>query len=305
MKLPKSVEIIEVGPRDGFQSIKDWIPTELKLQIIDKLIKSNFKKIEITSFVHPRAIPQMKDAKELVKSVLQKYNGSDVEFVALVPNLFGAKAAYELGIKEVTYVISASEAHNKANVKRTPAESFEGLRELREQLPDLKINLAIATVFGCPYEGDIAIEQVKWMVKKALHVEVESITLADTIGMANPLQMHTVLTELKKDFQDVDFALHLHDTRGMGLANVVTALECGVNRFESAFGGLGGCPFAPGAAGNIASEDLVNMLESMGIKTGIDLGELLSAVKIVKEKIKPVLTSHMAYVDSCIMGEKK
>ncbi len=304
MKLPKSVEIIEVGPRDGFQSIKDWIPTELKLQIIDKLIKSNFKKIEITSFVHPKAIPQMKDAKELVESVLQSYVDLDVEFVALVPNLFGAKAAYELGIKEVTYVISASEAHNKANVKRTPTESFEELRELREQFPNLKINLAIATVFGCPYEGNISIEQVKWMVQKALHVEVESITLADTIGVANPLQMHTVLTELKKDFQDVDFALHLHDTRGMGLANVITALECGVSRFESALGGLGGCPFAPGAAGNIASEDLVNMLESMDIKTDIKLDNLLVTVKTVQEKIKPILTSHMAYVDSCDIQQK-
>ncbi len=304
MDFPKSVEIIEVGPRDGFQSIKEWIPTELKLEIIDRLIESNFKKIEITSFVHPKAIPQMKDAKEITQKLIQKYKKTDVEFVALVPNLFGAKVAYELGLREVTYVISASEAHNMANVKRTPAESFEGLRELREQLPDIRVNLAIATVFGCPYEGDIAIEQVKWMVKQALHVEVESITLADTIGVANPLQMHAVLSELKKDFKDINFALHLHDTRGMGLANVLMALECGVNRFESALGGLGGCPFAPGAAGNIASEDLVNMLENMDIKTGVKLDKLLNTVKIVQEKIKPILTSHMAYVDSCSIGEK-
>ncbi len=304
MKLPQSVQIIEVGPRDGFQSIKEWIPTELKLQIIDDLIKSNFKKIEITSFVHPKAIPQMKDAKEIVRFLHQKYKNSDVDFVALVPNLFGAKAAYEAGIKEVTYVISASEAHNRANVKRTPEESFEELTELRNSLPDLRINLAIATVFGCPYEGDIAIDQVKWMIKKALHVEVESITLADTIGVANPLQMYTVLTNLKKDFKEVDFALHLHDTRGMGLANVLMALECGVSKFESALGGLGGCPFAPGAAGNIASEDLVNMLENMGIKTGVDLTKLLDTVKIVKNNIKPILTSHMAYVDNCIVGGK-
>ncbi len=299
MNLPKSAKIIEVGPRDGFQSIKEWIPTELKLQIIDELIKSNFKKIEITSFVHPKAIPQMKDAKDVVISTLKKHSNSGVEFVALVPNLFGAKAAYELGIKEVTYVISASVAHNMANVKRTPKESFEGLKELRDTLPDLKVNLAIATVFGCPYEGDISIEQVRWMVQQALHVEVESITLADTIGIANPKQMYSVLSELKSEFNDTDFALHLHDTRGMGLANVVAALECGVSRFESALGGLGGCPFAPGAAGNIASEDLVNMLHSMDIKTDIKLDTLLGAVKIVKEKIKPILTSHMAYVDSC------
>ncbi len=304
MKLPQSVQIIEVGPRDGFQSIKEWIPTELKLQIIDSLIEANFKKIEITSFVHPKAIPQMRDAKDIVQTLLQRYSDKDVEFVALVPNLFGAKAAYELDVKEVTYVISASESHNMANVKRTPAQSFEGLEELKNTLPNLKINLAIATVFGCPYEGDISIEQVKWMVKKALHVEVDSITLADTIGVANPKQMHSLLNELKKDFKDVDFALHLHDTRGMGLANVLAALQCGVSRFESAFGGLGGCPFAPGAAGNIASEDLVNMLENMDIKTGVKLEKLLDVVQTLKNKIKPILTSHMAYVDNCKLGEK-
>ncbi len=305
MKLPKSVKIVEVGPRDGFQSIKEWIPTELKLQIIDGLVKSNFKKIEITSFVHPKAIPQMSDAKEIVQTLLLKYDDKNVIFNALVPNLFGAKAAYELGIREVTYVISASKAHNIANVKRTPKESFDGLKELKDTYPDLKINLAVATVFGCPYEGDIAIEQVKWMIEQGLHVGVDNFTLADTIGVANPRQMSMVLGELKKDFKDIDFALHLHDTRGMGLANVLSALQCGVRTFESALGGLGGCPFAPGAAGNIASEDLVNMLDNMDIKTDIKLDKLLNTVKTVQEKIKPILTSHMAYVDSCSIGEKR
>jgi len=305
MDFPKSVEIVEVGPRDGFQSIKEWIPTELKLDIIDRLIESNFKKIEITSFVHPKAIPQMKDAKEITQKLIQKYKNTDVKFVALVPNLFGAKVAYELGLREVTYVISASEAHNRANVKRTPRESFDGLRELKNSFPDLKINLAVATVFGCPYEGDIEIKKVKWMIEEGLKTEVDNFTLADTIGVANPKQMYRVLNELKKDFSDIDFSLHLHDTRGMGLANVLMALECGVRKFESALGGLGGCPFAPGAAGNISSEDLVNMLENMDIKTEINLEKLLDTVKIVREKIKPILTSHMAYVDTCTVGEKK
>ncbi|NOX16405.1 MAG: hydroxymethylglutaryl-CoA lyase [Epsilonproteobacteria bacterium] len=299
MKLPKSVKIIEVGPRDGFQSIKEQIPTKLKLQIIDDLIKANFKQIEITSFVHSKAIPQMSDAKEIVQTLLAKYSTNDVKFVALVPNLFGAKNAYDLGIRDVTYVISTSETHNKANVKRTPKESFFGLQELKESFPDLSINLAIATVFGCPYEGNIAIDKVKWMIEQGLKVGVDNFTLADTIGIANPKQIYNVLNELKKDYKDIDFSLHLHDTRGMGLANVVTALECGIDKFESALGGLGGCPFAPGAAGNIASEDLVNMLESMDIKTDIKLDNLLLAVKKVKEKIKPILTSHMAYVDNC------
>ncbi len=299
MKLAKSVKIVEVGPRDGFQSIKEWIPTELKLKIIDNLIKANFKKIEVTSFVHPRAIAQMSDAKQIVESLLQKYGDKDVDFIALVPNLFGAKVAYKLGIKEVTYVISASDTHNKANVKRAQKESFDELKELKDLFPDLKVNLAIATVFGCPYEGSITIEKVKWMIRQGLLVGVENFTLADTIGVANPLQIYNVLSELKKDFKDIDFSLHLHDTRGMGLANVVTALECGVSTFESALGGIGGCPFAPGAAGNIASEDLVNMLENMGINTDVKLEKLLNVVKIVQEKIKPILTSHMAYVDNC------
>ncbi len=299
MNFPDSVNITEVGPRDGFQSISEWIPTELKLQIIDGLINANFKKIEVTSFVHPLFIPQMKDAKVVVRALLEKYKNTNVIFNALVPNLFGAKSAYESGIREITYVISASVAHNRANVKRTREESFNELKEIKNQFPDLKINLAIATVFGCPYEGEIAIEQVKWMIEKGLHVEVENFTLADTIGVANPLQMYNVLSELKKDFKDIDFVLHLHDTRGMGLANVLMALQCGIRTFESALGGLGGCPFAPGAAGNIASEDLVNMLENMGISTSVNLAKLLSTVQIVKEKIKPILTSHLAYVDNC------
>ena len=296
MNVPQKIDIVEVGPRDGFQSISDQIPTEIKLEIIDNLIASNFKKIEVTSFVSPKAIAQMKDAKEIMSALLQKYKDRDVVFNALVPNLFGAKAAYESGVDEITYVISSSEAHNKANVKRTREESFEELTQIKKQFPDLKIKFAIATVFGCPFDGDVPIEDVKWMVKQGLHVGVDEICLADTIGIANPLQMHTVLSELKSSFSDVDFSLHIHDTRGMGLANVVVAMQNGVSKFESAVGGLGGCPFAPGAAGNIASEDLVNMLHSMDIKTGVDLDKLRSVVEIVKEKIKPVLTSHMAYV---------
>ncbi|MDX1810154.1 MAG: hydroxymethylglutaryl-CoA lyase [Sulfurospirillaceae bacterium] len=302
MDFPKSVNITEVGPRDGFQSISEWIPTDLKLKIIDGLIEANFKKIEVTSFVHPKAIPQMKDSKEIVSTLVQKYQDRDIVFNALVPNLFGAKAAYESGLRDVTYVISASASHNKANVKRTREESFEDLREIKKQFPDLNINLAIGTTFGCPYEGKISLKDVSMMVANGLDIGVSEISLADTIGVANPLQMYKVLNELKNNFGSVDFVLHLHDTRGMGLANVLMALQCGVSTFESALGGLGGCPFAPGAAGNIASEDLVNMLHDMGIETGVDLSKLLDTVNIVKEKIKPVLSSHMAYVDTCAKG---
>ncbi len=305
MILPKSINIVEVGPRDGLQSIKEWIPTELKLQIIEKLIGANFKKIEITSFVSPKAIPQMKDAKEIARHLLKKYENKGVVFNALVPNLFGAKAAYESGIREITYVISTSPSHNRANVRRTREESFEELAKIREIFSDLKIKFAVATVFGCPYEGEIKIEEVKWMIQNGIDTGVDEFCLADTIGVANPLQIERVLKELNKTFKEIDFSLHLHDTRGMGLANVITALQNGVTTFESAVGGLGGCPFAPGAAGNIATEDLVNMVENMGIKTGIKLDKVLSVIPTIKEKIKPVLTSHLAYVErTCKVGEQ-
>ena len=304
MNLPKKVTIVEVGPRDGFQSIKEFIPTPLKLQIIEKLIEANFKKIEITSFVSPKAIPQMKDAKEIVSYLLEKYSDKLDIFHALVPNLYGAKAAYESGLREITYVISTSVSHNKANVRRSREDSFDELKEIKNIFPEMRVKFAVATVFGCPYEGDIEIEEVKWMIQNGLEIGVDEFCLADTIGVANPLQIERVLSALKEDFSDIDFSLHLHDTRGMGLANVLAALNLGVTKFESAVGGLGGCPFAPGAAGNIASEDLINMLENMGVKTGINLDKVLSIIPTIKEEIKPILTSHLAYADTtCVVKE--
>jgi len=304
MNLPKEVTIVEVGPRDGFQSIKEFIPTKLKLQIIEDLIKANFQKIEITSFVSPKAIPQMKDAKEITEYLLKKYPDKKDIFHALVPNLYGAKAAYEAGLREITYVISTSVSHNKANVRRSREESFNELKEIKTIFPAMKIKFAVATVFGCPYEGDIKIEEVKWMIQNGLDIGVEEFCLADTIGVANPLQIEEVLGELKSTFNDIDFSLHLHDTRGMGLANVIAALNQGVTKFESAVGGLGGCPFAPGAAGNIASEDLINMLECMGVNTGVNLDKVLSIIPTIMDKIKPILTSHLAYTDiKCEVGD--
>ena len=296
MKLPKSIEILEVGPRDGFQNIKEWIPTELKLDVIEGLIQSNFKKIELTSFVHPRAIPQMKDAHDIVKFALEKYKDSTI--YALVPNLRGATDAFNAGIKNVTYVISVSESHNKANVNRTVDESFEELFNLKKELPGLNIKLDLATVFGCPFLGYIPYQKVKYAIEKGLMANVEKICLCDTIGIANPLQMSDLLEKINSDFPNIDFSMHLHDTRGMGLANTLVAIEKGITEFETSVGGLGGCPFAPGAAGNLASEDLVFMLESMNINTGINLDNLMTTVKIVREKIKSDLTGHLSFVEN-------
>lgn len=297
MKLATSVQLVEVGPRDGFQNINKWISTELKLKIIEGLIQSGFTKIEVTSFVHPRAIPQMKDSKEVVAELKEKHK--NIEMIALTPNLYGARSAWEAGIKEITYVISASEAHNKANVNRTIEESFCDLQKIRQELPDLKIKLDIATVFGCPYEGEISVEQICRMIEKGTSLSVEHICLCDTIGIADPLQMEMLLNELGMRYKIQNMSLHLHDTRGMGLANVLVAMEKGICIFETALGGLGGCPFAPGAAGNIASEDMAYMLKRMNVHTGIDIDKLLNTVALVKDNIKSNLTGHMIHVGSC------
>ncbi|MFZ7101108.1 MAG: hydroxymethylglutaryl-CoA lyase [Peptococcaceae bacterium] len=299
MKLPEEIKICEVGPRDGFQNIRRWIPTEEKIKIIDGLIAAKFKKIEITSFVHPKAIPQMQDAKEVSRHIIQENKEKDIIFNALVPNLYGAEQAWEAGLQEVTFVISASEKHNQENVNKTIEESFEELKRIKDSISDLKIKVDIATAFGCPYVGDVPVRQVLSMIEHNLELNVDEICLCDTIGIANPLQVSKVIEKIRKGYSDLNFSLHLHDTRGMGLANVLVALKYGINVFETALGGLGGCPFAPGAAGNIASEDFINMVENMGIYTGIDLDKLLNTVEIVENQIILDVSSHLSKIEKC------
>ncbi len=284
MNFPKAVEIIEVGPRDGFQNITKWIPTDLKLQVIDWIVEANFSKVEITSFVHPDAIPQMKDAETIARYVTKKYK-DEFSPIALVPNLYGTKKAFESGIREITYVISASEAHNKANVNRTIQESLNELKTIKTDFPQLKIKLDIATVFGCSISGKVPVENVVNLINESIAINVDSICLCDTIGTANPAQIKNVLNQIKAECSTLDYCktgLHFHNTRGMGLANVLMAMDCGITVFESSLGGLGGCPFAPGASGNIATEDLVHMLDSMNIDTGIDTYKLQNFAKQLK-----------------------
>lgn len=292
--LPEKVTLVEVGPRDGFQNIKEFISTDVKLSVIDGLVKSGFKRIQVTSFVSPKAIPQMQDAKAVAAEVLAKY--PEVDFSALVPNAFGARSAKEAGIKEISFVISASERHNMENVRRTVAESFEELKKIREEMKEMVIKLDIATAFGCPFLGKTPVENVLKMIETGLEIGVDRIFICDTIGVANPKQVEVVIKAIRAKYPELDFGLHLHDTRGMGVANVLTALQNGVTLFESAAGGLGGCPFAPGAAGNIASEDLVNMFNEMGIESGVNLDTLLDTVDIVKKEIKKDLTGHMSNI---------
>ncbi|MDW7668386.1 MAG: hydroxymethylglutaryl-CoA lyase [Bacillota bacterium] len=290
----KEVNIIEVAPRDGFQIIEKFIETEKKLKIIDMLISSGIQKMQVTSFVNPKAVPQMKDAREVVKKSIEKY--PDFEFTALIPNYKGGELAVDSGIKELSYVISASESHNMENVRRTVDESFDELKRIREDFKDIKIKLDIATTFGCPFEGEIDINKVLKMIYTGLDMGIDEIFLADTIGVANPKQIKEVISVVKKEFKEIDFGLHLHDTEGMGLANIYASSELGINKFESAVGGLGGCPFAPGAAGNVATEDLVNMFEKMGVRTNISLSKLLKTTDYIKKNVKSNLTGHLSNV---------
>lgn len=290
--LPDSVTILDVTARDGFQIQKDWIPTEFKIRVIDAVIASGVSALEVTSFVSPKAVPQMADAADIVARVNGAY--PDVACSVLAPNLRGAENAARAGAKQINYVISASAAHNEANIRRTHAESLDDLAAITETLPGLRTHVALATVFGCPFSGPVATRTTLGLIEEILKRGVSSVTLADTIGVANPLQVRSVLRAVTKAFPELAIQLHMHDTHGMGLANMAAALEEGVTVFETAAGGLGGCPFAPGAAGNTATEDAVNMFHRMGITTGIDLAAYLSVVSMIRENINAPLPGRFA-----------
>lgn len=275
---PTQVSLTEVCPRDGLQNISAWIPTPEKLALIDGLMASGLKRIEATSFVHPAAIPQMKDADIVARHAVAQAHSLGVEIAALVPNLKGAERALTCGITKVNYVISASPQHNLKNINRTPQASLTELQTLRCALPELEVTLIVATAFGCPFQGAVPIADVAALLRAGREMGISRFTLCDTIGVANPRQTVQLLQQLRLALPGLDPALHMHNTHGMALASIYAAIGQGVTRFESAAGGLGGCPFAPGAAGNAATEDLVNMLDRMGIAHGVDLGRLLQVV---------------------------
>lgn len=295
MKLPERVSITEVGPRDGLQNIQHWIPTQHKLALIDALALTGLAKIEVTSFVHPKAIPQMADAETVLRATKQKY-GEALCCVALAPNVYGAVKALEAGADEVTFVVSASEKHNMENTRQSIQDSLKGLEEVCRLGADTPVRLVVATAFVCPFMGEIPPEKVALVIDKGLQAGAAEIALGDTIGKAHPLHVARLLEYLMPRFPQVDFILHLHDTYGMGLAGIMAALQMGINRYEASVGGLGGCPFAPGAAGNIATEDLVNMLHAMGIATGIDLGKLIKAAGLMDTLLPGSMNGHVAKV---------
>ncbi|WP_428031992.1 hydroxymethylglutaryl-CoA lyase [Ancylobacter sp.] len=283
---PPRAFIQEVVTRDGLQIEPRFLPTEDKVALIDALSQTGVAKIEVTSFVSPRAVPNLADAREVARAITRR---PDVTYVALVPNLRGAEAALEAGMDELNLVLSASETHNLANMRMTPAQSLGGFRAIAGAAAGTgaRLNGSIATAFGCPFEGEQSPEKVLDLAQAYLTAGLQSVTLADTTGMANPAQVFALVRGFRARFGDVPLTLHFHNTRGMGLANALAALQAGADRFDASLGGIGGCPFAPGATGNISTEDLVHMLEAMGVETGVDLPALLALARSL-----PALLGH-------------
>lgn len=272
-KLPAAVSLREVGPRDGLQN-EDPVDTADKVALIDALSTTGLSRIEAVSYVHPKAIPQMADAADVWSQVRQ---GPGVTYSALAPNLTGAKRALDAGFSQIEIVVSASDTHNRKNIRRSTDDSLDELTELIKTVHagGASAEVIVATSFGCPYEGDVPVSRVAGIVDRVLADGADRIAFGDTTGMATPRRVAELLDAVLGAHPDVPLLLHFHNTRGTALANVLTALEYGVTEFDSSVGGLGGCPYAPGASGNLATEELVHMLHDMDIATGVDLAALL------------------------------
>ena len=288
-QLPASVSIREVGPRDGLQN-EDPVPTAAKVRLLDALGRTGVRRIEAVSFVSPKAIPQMADADE-VWDAAQKVDG--VRYSALVPNSRGAQRALAAGFTEVEVVVSASDTHNRRNVNRSTEESLEDIAGLIGELNrhGASAEVIISTSFGCPYEGDVDPVRVAAIVDRVVADGADRVSFGDTTGMATPRRVREVVTRVRQRHPELPVLLHFHDTRGTALANLLTALELGVTEFDASVGGLGGCPYAPGATGNVATEEVVHMLHDMGIDTGIDLAALLEVAALAEQIVGRELPS--------------
>jgi hydroxymethylglutaryl-CoA lyase len=278
MSFPFEVLISEVGPRDGLQSVKATMPTVDKLRWIDALVAAGLREIEVGSFVPARLLPQMADVVDVVHHTL-RHQGITV--MALVPNRRGAEAALAAGVHKITLPVSASEAHSLANVRKTPAQMLDELREVhalrRELAPAVSMEVGLSTAFGCTLQGAVNEEDVIRLAVACVEAGVDEVGLSDTTGMANPAQVRRLFTRLRDELGERAGAAHMHNTRGLGLANCLAAFDVGVRTFDASLGGLGGCPYAPGASGNVVTEDLVFMFEAMGVRTGIDISKLIAA----------------------------
>lgn len=298
MSFPKNVTITEVCPRDGFQSLPESIPTEDKIEIINQLMECGFKQIEVTSFVHPKAIPQLKDAGEVLAGINRK---PGVILRALVPNLRGLERAIEARVDKVKLMLSATDSHSISNANRPTFEAMEAFVPLVERAKEANVTVSgsISVIFGCPYEGDVPFERIDEICKRYIDLGIFDISLADTTGMANPVKVKRIVSHLKENFPELTFSMHLHNTRGMAFANAIAGLEEGIVDFDSSVAGLGGCPYAPKASGNIASEDIIHGFEEMGIDTGIDLDKVIEIGKSLQERFPQYSDSFILKAGKC------
>jgi hydroxymethylglutaryl-CoA lyase len=269
MTYPSFVRICEVGPRDGFQFEARPIPLDLKIRTIERLVGAGVRRIQVTSFVHPRLVPQMADAREVISRLPRR---DDVTFSALALNMRGVDRAAEAGVRAIDLSIATNERHSRDNANVSVEEGLENAVQMVERCMELGLDVQIGfqTVFGYSAPGDTPVELLQHMTERFAKYQIESLSLADTTGLADPLLIHDRIARVREIAPSAPLVLHLHDTRGMGLANVIAALQANVDRFDTSFGGLGGCPFLPGASGNVATEDVVGMLHQMGIDTGVD-----------------------------------
>lgn len=277
----KKLYIQEVSVRDGFQIEPRFVPTEQKIELINALSHTGLAKIEVTSFTSPKAIPNLADA-EAVMSQIDRVDG--VIYAALVPNVRGCERALACNVDEINLFMSASHTHNLANLRMTQAQSLEQFRQVVDYIDGrAAINASLSTAFGCPFDGEVPEATVLDLVQRYIDMGIQAVSLCDTTGVANPAQVARLCNTVKQRWPDLIVTAHFHDTRAMGLANVLAALQAGVDRFDASLGGLGGCPFAPGASGNVCTEDMVHMLDAMGYDTGVDLTRLLEISRLLPE----------------------
>lgn len=278
----EQVTVVEVGPRDGLQYESGFFPTEAKIELVDRLSAAGLTRIEVTSFVHPKIIPALRDAVEVLAGITKK---PGTIYSALAPNLKGCLRALETPVDELAFFVSASEAHNRKNVGMSIAESLAGFEEMAKEtlVAGRSLRGYVVTAYGCPYEGAIPEDRVLMIAEAYADLGAREISLGDTTGMANPRMVEEKIGRLMERLPEIGLAAHFHDSRGLGLANCYAAYQAGVRTFDSSVGGLGGCPTAVGAMGNVATEDLVNMFEEMGIETGVDFQGLLATTRLIEE----------------------
>jgi hydroxymethylglutaryl-CoA lyase len=289
----RRIHMQEVGTRDGLQMEQAFVPTEDKIALVNALSNAGLSKIEVTSFTSPTAIPALRDAEIVMREVTRRLG---TVYSALVPNVRGAERAIEARTDELNLVMSASETHNIANLRMTREQSFASLAQVvaTAQAAQVAVNISLSCVFGCPMEGDVAPADVLGWVQRFTDLGVRGVTLCDTTGMAYPAQVAQLTAAARARWPGVDFTLHFHNTRGMGLANVLAAIDAGADRFDASLGGLGGCPYAPGASGNVCSEEIVHALQLMGYDTGVDLAQLVAAAQRLPALIGHDIPSQIA-----------